>query len=96
MPAVPQHWAQSSCCAKGTREWDALGKLKFVLIPLEGNTVNENRSHQIKIIYFISLQRYKTFRGCAALLYKPEIDAVPLFASKTTRLKVLSVLNQFC
>lgn len=96
MPAVPQRWAQSSCCAKGTQERDALGKLKFVLIPSEGNTVNENRFHQIKIIYFISLQCYKTFRGCAALLYKPEIDAVPLFASKTARLKLLSVLNQFC
>lgn len=69
------------------QKWNTLVKLKFVLIPSVGNTVNENRSNQIKIIYFISLQHYQTFQGNTALLYKPDIDAVPLFTSKTTKVK---------
>lgn len=69
------------------QKWNTLVKLKFVLIPSVGNTVNENRSNQIKIIYFISLQHYQTFQGNMALLYKPDIDAVPLFTSKTTKVK---------
>lgn len=73
--------------AKVIQKWNTLVKLKLVLVPSVGNTVNENRSNQIKIIYFISLQHCKTFQGSTALPYKPEIDAVPLFTSKTTKAK---------
>lgn len=52
-----------------------------------GNTVNENRSNRIKIIYFISLQHCKTFQGSTVLPYKPAMDAVPLFTSKTAKVK---------
>lgn len=58
-----------------------------------GNTVNENRSNQIKIIYFISLQHCKTFQGSTALRCKPEIDAVPLFTSKTTKVKTFKCIK---
>lgn len=73
--------------AKVMQKWNTLVKLKFVLIPSVSNRVNENRSNQIKIISFITLQHCKTFQGSAARLYKPEIDAVPLFTSKTTKVK---------
>lgn len=79
--------------AKVMQNWNTLVKLKFVLIPLVGNTVNENRSNQIKIIYFISLQHCKTFQGSTALWYKPEIDAVPLFTSKTTKVKTFKCIK---
>lgn len=52
-----------------------------------GNTVNENRSNQIKIIYFISVQHCKTLQGSTALSYKPEIDAVPLCTSKIKKVE---------
>lgn len=73
--------------------WNTLVKLKFVLIPSVGNTVNENRSNQIKIIYFISLRHCKTFQGSTALWCKPEIDAVPLFTSKTTKVKTFKCIK---
>lgn len=79
--------------AKVMQNWNTLVKLKFVLIPSVGNTVNENRSNQIKIIYFISLRHCKTFQGSRALLCKPEIDAVPLFTSKTTKVKTFKCIK---
>lgn len=58
-----------------------------------GNTVNENRSNQIKIIYFFSLRHCKTFQDSTALRYKSEIDAVPLFTSKTTKVKTFKCIK---
>lgn len=79
----PQLWS-----AKVMHDWNTLVKLKLVLIPSVGNTVNENRSNQMKIIYFISLLEHcKTSQGSIALWCKPEIDEVPLFTSKTTKVK---------